>query len=81
MTAPGRNPSYKRITDEQIARAVESVTPSTSPMSNLMAATGYPLDKCLLALDHAEKRGLIERDEVLGGYVVNPNRIRGAVHA
>jgi len=76
MTAPGRNPSYKRITDAQIVRAVENVTAGTSPMSNLMAATGYPLDKCLLALDHAEKRGLIERDEVLGGHVVNAQRIR-----
>lgn len=76
-----RNPSYKRITDAQIAAAVENANlrPGTSPMSNLMAATNYPMDKCLLALQHAERRGLIERTTL--GFVVNPLRIRKAARA
>ena len=75
-----RNPSHKRITDAQIAAAVDNAAlrPGTSPMSNLMAATGYPPDKCLLALQHAERRGLIERTAL--GFVVNPMRIRDAGH-
>lgn len=73
-----RNPSYKRITDTQIAAAVQNadLRPNTSPMSNLMAATNYPPGKCLLALQHAERRGLIERTAL--GFVVNPLRIREA---
>lgn len=80
VKVPGRNPSYKRITDAQIVRAVENVSPGTSIMSNLMAATGYPGDKCLLALKHAERRGLIERDATFG-FIVNPRRIRETVQS
>lgn len=67
--------SYKRITDEQITHAL-NLGGSASPLAKLGATTGYPLDKCLLALKHAEKRGLIQRLD--GQVVLTPGRIRGA---
>ncbi len=51
--------SWKRITDQQIAHAFD-VDGGASLAAKLGAVTGYPLDKCLLALAHAKRRGLIK---------------------
>ncbi len=51
--------SYKRITDQQIAHAL-GIGSDASPVAKLMTVTGYPPDKCALALVHAKRRGLIE---------------------
>lgn len=51
--------SWKRITDEQIGRAFHIMS-KASLLAKLMTVTGYPADKCLLALQYVKRRGLIE---------------------
>lgn len=51
--------SWKRITDQQIAHAF-GLDGGASLAAKLGAVTGYPLEKCLLALGHAKRRGLIK---------------------
>lgn len=65
--------SYKRITDQQIAHAL-GITSDASPVAKLMTVTGYPPDKCALALVHAKRRGLVEAID--GEIAVDLARVR-----
>lgn len=70
--------SWKRITDEQIAHAF-GIGGTASVLAKLMTVTGYPAGKCLLALQHAKRRGLIE---TLGGEpTLVVTRVRTGVRA